>query len=160
MYIASPNLKGFGYRLTVGIEGSFGILYYAALAFEAAQPAVAGQADGQRWPLPALELLGRGFKPARTPDLQDVVLKAQLADGSVRCRASTEGLVLLLVDNNLVWSRQLDPQNRDSALWLKAAGTREVTLLSGDLHTKEAGDGYSPTTEPLMIAKVPTEWTR
>jgi hypothetical protein len=127
--------------LTVPVDGSFGTLHHAILAFTAL-PVAGGEEPGKKFPLLAEDLLGRGFRPARSTDLEDIVLKAQLADGSIRCRVSSEGLVFLLVDNNLVWSRQLDPDNPEAALWLMAAQTRDVTLTGGD----------------LLTAKVPTEW--
>lgn len=86
-----------GVRLTVGIEGSFGILHYAVLAFTAARPTADRQLNVEQWPLLTQELLERGFRPARNADVEDIVLKAQPADGSIQCRASTEGLVSLLV---------------------------------------------------------------
>lgn len=159
MYTASPRVKSFGSRFTVGIEGSFGTLHYAVVALNPLDIAAAGNADAQQCLLAPPELLGRGFKPARTTDLEDIVLKAQLGDGSVRCRASTEGPILLLVDDNLVWSRQFDPEDPDIAPWLEAARTRDVTILSGGLHARHAGDDYSANHEPLMMAKVPMEWT-
>lgn len=114
-----------------------------------------------RWsPLSAQELRGREFKPARTADLEDIVLKAQLTDGSVRCRASAEGLILLLIDEDLVWSRQIDPEDPDAARWLEAARTRDVTILSGAFQTGKVADRHSANDGPLLIAKVPTELTR
>jgi hypothetical protein len=159
MYTASPRAKSFGSPFTVGTEGSFGTLHYAVVALDALDITAGGYADAQQCLLAPLALLGRGFRPARTVDLEDIVLKAQLADGSVRCRASTEGLILLVVDNRVVWSRQYDPEDPDTALWLEAARTRDVTILSCGLHAWNAGDGYSASDEPLMMAKVPIEWT-
>lgn len=160
MYIASPSVKSFGCPLTVGIEGSFGTLHYAVLSLNALDIAGEGQAAIEQGLLSTQQLLGRGFRPARTADLEDIVLKAQLADGSVRCRASTEGLIQLLVDGNLVWSRQSDPEDPDTAMWVEVARTRDLTVLGGGVHAGEAGNGYSARAEPLVMAKVPTEWTR
>jgi len=98
--------------------------------------------------------------PPRTADFEDTVLKAPPADGSVRCRASTEGFIQLLVDNNLVWSRQYDPKETDTALWLEAARTRDVTILCCGPHAPHAGDSHNADSGPVMMAKVPTEWTR
>jgi hypothetical protein len=161
MYTASPGVKSFGSRLTVGIEGSFGVLHYAVLAFHTLDNATGERADTRQGLLAPLELLGRGFRPARTADLEDMVLKARLAGGSVRCRASAEGLILVLVDNTLVWSRQYDPRDPDTVLWLEAARTGDVTILSGGgFHAPYAGGGHSANDEPLMMAKVPAEWAR
>jgi hypothetical protein len=66
----------------------------------------------------------------------------------------------LLVDKDLVWSRQFDPKDPDHALWLKAARTRNATILSGDLSAGVSKDGASANVEPLVMAKVPIEWTR
>lgn len=148
-------------RLTAGIEGSFGTLHYAIVALNAAHSSARGNPNPQLHRPSALDLLSRGFKPVRSADLEDIVLKAQPANGSVRCRVSTEGLVQLLVDNDLVWSRQFDPKDEDHALWLKAARTRDVTVLSGSLSAKNVQDSDSSANmEPLVMAKVPAEWTR
>lgn len=148
-------------RLTVGIEGSFGILHYAVLAFTACLAATTDrQPNVEQWPLLIQELLERGFRPARNADVEDIVLKAQPADGSIQCRASTEGLVSLLVDNSLVWSRQFNPEDPETALWLKAARTRGVTIISGDHLRSETKDDRTASMESLVMAKVPTAWTR
>lgn len=141
VYAGYEKVEAAGSWLTVAVEGSFGTLHHAVLAFTALPPA-GGEERGKKFPLLAEDLLGRGFRPARSTHLEDIVLKAQPADGSIRCRVSIEGLVLLLVDNNLVWSRQLDPDNPEAALWLMAAQTRDVAMTGGD----------------LLSAKVPTEW--
>ncbi|MFF1254476.1 hypothetical protein ACFVYC_18550 [Pseudarthrobacter sp. NPDC058329] len=146
-------------RLTVGIEGSFGILHYAVLAFTAAP--TDRQTNVDQCPLPTKDLLERGFRPARNADVEDIVLKAQPADGSIQCRASTEGFVSLLVDNSLVWSRQFNPEDPETALWLKAARSRGVTIISGT-HPRigETKSDRAARMEPLVMAKVPTVWTR
>jgi len=142
-----------GAVLTVGIEGSFGILHYAVLAFTAVRLTT------DRQPLLAQDLLGRGFRLARIADFEDIVLKAQPADGSIQCRASTEGLISLLVDDSTVWSRKLNPEERDAALWLKAARTRGVTIISRDhLQIGENMVDRATSMEPLVMAKVPTWW--
>jgi hypothetical protein len=144
-----------GAVLTVGIEGSFGILHYAVLVFTAARLTT------DRQPLLTPDLLGRGFRLARIAELEDIVLKAQPADGSIQCRASTEGLISLLVDNSMVWSRKLDPEERDAALWLKAARTTGATVISCDHPGVEKAKANRTTgNEPLVIAKIPTLVTR
>ncbi|WP_349034312.1 hypothetical protein [Pseudarthrobacter sp. SORGH_AS 212] len=130
------------------------------VAINAVDTAAEVNANIHQLPLSTLELLRRGFKPARTADFEDIVLKAPPADGSVRCRASTEGLIQLLIDNSLVWSRQYDPKDTDTALWLEAARTRDVTILCCSPHAPHAGDSHNSNSEPVMMAKVPTEWTR
>lgn len=150
-----------GDRLTVGVEGSFGVLHYAVLAFTAARPMTDRQPNVDRWPLQAAELQGRGFRPARNADVEDIVLKAQPADGSIQCRASTEGLVSLLVDNTLVWSRRFDPEDVETALWLEAARTRGVAIISGQpLRTGETEADRPAGMEHLVMARIPTVWTR
>lgn len=160
MYTASSKVKSFGSRLTVGIEGSFGTLHYAVVALKALDIAVGGSADIHQCLLSAHQLLGRRFRTARTADLEEIVLKAQVADGSVRCRASTDGLIQLVIDNELVWARQFDPEDPDTALWLEAARTRDVTVLGGGAHLRESGDGYRSNEGQLWMAKVPVEWMR
>lgn len=93
-----------GVRLTAEIEGSFGILHFAVLAFTTARPTTDPNPNVEQWPLLTQDLLKRGFRPARNADVEDIVLKAQAANGSMQCRASSEGLNSLLVDNDLVWS--------------------------------------------------------
>lgn len=150
-----------GTRLTVGIEGSFGILHYAVLAFTAARPTTSDrQPNVEQWPLLNQELLERGFRPARNTDVEDIVLKAQPADGSIQCRASTEGLVSLLVDNSLVWSSQFNPQDPQTALWLTAARTRGVTIISGDHLRNGTKVDRTASMKSLVMATVPTAWTR
>jgi hypothetical protein len=150
-----------GVRQTVRVEGSFGILHYAVLAFAAARPTAERHSNVGQCPLLAEDLLGRGFRPARNADVEDIVLKAQPADGSVKCRASTEGFISLLIDNSLVWSRQFNPEDPETALWLKTARTRGVTVISGDyLRIRQTQVGRASETEPLVMATVPTAWTR
>jgi hypothetical protein len=144
-----------GAVLTVGIEGSFGILHYAVLAFTAARLSTYKQ------PLLTQDLLGRGFRLARVADFEDIVLKAQPADGSIQCRASTAGLISLLVDDSTVWSRKLNPEEREAALWLKAARTAGATVISGD-HPgiEKTKAGRTTSNEPLVMARIPTLVTR
>lgn len=158
---ALHSMEKRGDRLAVGIEGSFGMLHYAVLAFSAGRPTTDRQPNVQQWPLLAQELRGRGFRPARNADVEDIVLKAQPADGSIRCRASTEGLVSLLVDNSLVWSRQFDPEDLETALWLQAERTRGVAIISGDpLRIGEAEADRPANMEHVVMARIPTVWTR
>lgn len=147
-------------RLTVGIEGSFGILLYAVLAFTAARPSADRQPNVDQCPLPTQDLLERGFKPARNADVEDIVLKAQPADGSIQCRVSNEGFISLLVDNSLVWSRQFNPEDPETALWLKAARSRGVTIISGDHLLSVTKVDRAASMESFVMAKVPTVWTR
>jgi hypothetical protein len=155
------TMKMRGVRLTVAIEGSFGGLHYAVLAFTAARPTTESQPIVEQGPLSPLDLLGRGFRPARIADVQDIVLKAQPADGTIQCRASADGLISLLVDNHLVWSRQFNPDDPETALWLKAARSRGVTIISGEhLRIGEIKINCITSKEPLVVAKVPTAWTR
>lgn len=146
-------------RLTVGIEGSFGVLHYAVLALTAGHPQTGEKRNGRRSLWMAEDLLARGFRPVRNAEVEDIVLKAQLADGSVRCMVSIDGLISLLVDNNPVWSRNVDPDDPETALWLKAAGTREVTIITGDLIRRGQGDS-TESWKPHVMAKVPTAMSR
>lgn len=146
-----------GTRLTVGVQGSFGVLHYAVLAFKATGPAPDSQPTIRQWPWLTEELLGRGFRPARNADIEDIVLKAQPGDGSIQCRASSEGVISLLIDNELAWLGQLNPEDRETALWLKAARIRGVTIISGD-HLRSKVDG-AKNMEPLLTARVPATWT-
>lgn len=144
-------------RLIVGVEGSFGVLHYPVLALWAGQPATDRQRTAGWSPWLTEDLLVRGFRPVRDADVEDIVLRAQLADGSIGCRVSADGLVSLLVDNKLVWSRQVDPEDRETDRWIKAARTREVTIVSGDLVSDGQSDGAGSWT-PEVMAKVPTAW--
>jgi hypothetical protein len=158
---ALHNMEKRGARLTVGIAGSFGILHYAILAFPARRSTTSDLADVERWPLAAEDLLGRGFRPARDADVEAIVLKAQPAKDSIQCRASTEGLISLLVDNDLVWSRQFNPEDPETARWLRAALTTGVTVISGDrLLINGTPLDHAPSTEPLLMAKIATVWNR
>lgn len=140
-------------RLTVGIEGSFGVLQYPVLVLSTVRPAYDPQRnDGQSPWLPE-DLLGRGFRPVRNPDIEDIVLKAQLADGSIHCRVSSDGFVSLLIYNNLVWSRQVDPEDPETALWIKAARTKEMTIVINNRRGHRAEEW-----RPEVMAKVPTIW--
>jgi hypothetical protein len=142
-------------RLTVGVEGSFGVLLYPVLALSAGLPTTDRRRTAGCWLTE--DLLVRGFRPVRDADVEDIVLKAQLADGSIRCRISADGLVSLLVDNNLVWSRQVDPEDRETARWILAVRTRELTIVSGDLVSDGQSDGAG-SWKPEVMAKVPTAW--
>ncbi|TDL38872.1 hypothetical protein [Arthrobacter nitrophenolicus] len=141
-------------RLTVvGIEGSFGVLHYAVLTIAADDHQTGEQRNPSLWM--AEDLLARGFRPVRNDDVEDIVLKAQLADGSMRCQVCTKGLIALLVDDNVVWSRQVDPAEPQTAVWLEAARTRELTIISGDLFHADKG-GSADSWKPHVMAKVPT----
>jgi hypothetical protein len=74
-----------GTRLTVGIEGSFGILRYPVLVF-----ATDVYDNPERGLWLGQDLLGRGFRPAGTTNAEDIVLKAQISDGSITCRVFAE----------------------------------------------------------------------
>lgn len=150
-----------GVRLTAEIEGSFGILHFAVLAFTTARPTTDPNPNVEQWPLLTQDLLKRGFRPARNADVEDIVLKAQASDGSIQCRASTEGFISLLVDNLLVWARQFNPEDPESALWLRAARARGVTIISGSpLRTEGIEANRTASMESLVTAKVPTAWIR
>jgi hypothetical protein len=144
-------------RLLVGVEGSFGVLHYPVLALSAGLFRTGRQRTAGWSPWLTEDLVVRGFRPVRDADVEAIVLKAQLADGSIRCRISADGLVALLVDNNLVWSRQVDPEDRETARWIKAARTREVTIVSVDHISNGQSDGAG-SWKPVVMAKVPTAW--
>jgi hypothetical protein len=108
------------------------------------------------------DLLRRGFRRACNSDYADIALKAQPADGSILCRASTDGLVSLWSDGNLLWSEHFDSKDEEAALWLHAARTREITLMSGDYVLISGTDvdltaAYDKRT--LVMAKIPAVWT-
>jgi hypothetical protein len=157
MNTAIRNMEKPVARLTVGIEGSFGVLHYPVLALSVGYHTIDRQPIAARSPWLAGDLLVRGFRPVRNADAEDIVLKAQLADGSIRCRVSAGGLVSLLIDNNLVWSRQVDPADRETARWMTGARTREVTIVSGDIVSNGQNDGAG-SWKPEVMAKVPTVW--
>lgn len=154
-----------GFRRTVGIEGSFGILQYPVLAVSAGARDLHGPNSGGFSPWLEEDLLGRGFRPALSDDMADIVLKARASNGSIRCRASTDGLVCLLVDNRLVWSDQLDTSDPENLQWLKAARTRDVTIISGAITRPGQSVAHSRPRQdtdlvehwrPLVTARVPT----
>lgn len=152
-----------GARLTVGIDGSFGTLQYALLALTTSSAFAKSKTAGNSRHDPLTEnMLSRGFRRACNSDYADIVLKAQPADGSVLCRSSTGGLLSVWFDDNLVWSEHFDPRDAEAALWLKAAQTREVTLIGGD-RLLISGTDVDPTAaadkRTLMMAKIPTVWT-
>lgn len=156
MNTAMRTMKKPESQLTIGVKGSFGVLHFAVLAFTA-DDAPDQQRDVGQSPWLVENLLGRGFRPARSADIEDIVLKAQPDDGSISCRVSTDGLVSVLVDNSLVWSRQVDPEDQDTARWIKAARSREVTVVIGGL----IRDGQSVDAgrwRPEVMAKVATVW--
>jgi len=126
-------LEHSGARLTVGIDGSFGTLYYPLLAVAPAADTTSRETDAEHphYSLTA-DLLKRGFRPACNADYGDVALRAQPADGSIQCCTTTDGLISLVFDNKPVWSRLFDPKDAETALRLTAAQTREVTLIGGD----------------------------
>jgi hypothetical protein len=156
-------LEHSGARLTVGIEGSFGTLYYPLLAVAPAADATSREADAEH-PHYSLtkDLLHRGFRPACNADYGDIGLRAQPANGSVQCRATRDGLISVVYDNKPVWSRRYDPKDAETALWITAAQTREVTLISGDhlqITETEIDLTLAAVMGQLVIAKIRTVWT-
>lgn len=151
-----------GARMTIGIQGSLGILHYALLAFRLTSPAPHSQEPRVHhgsWL--TKDLLERGFRPACNADYEDMVLKAQPADGSVRCHASTNGLISLHLDDEPVWARQYDPNDPETALWIKAAQAREVTVIGGDnlqISNEDIDVRTAASKGSLVTAKVPTVW--
>lgn len=156
-------LEHSGARLTVGIDGSFGTLDYPLLAVAPAADAASRETDAEHPQyLLTEDLLQRGFRPACNADYGDIVLRAQPANGSVQCRATTAGLISLVYDNKPVWSRRYDPKDAETALWITAAQTREVTLISGDhlqITETEIDLTLAAVMGKLVIAKIPTVWT-
>lgn len=154
--------ENLGARLTVGIDGSFGVLHYALLAYTTS-PAMTRSGIPAKAPHHSSteDMLSRGFRRACNSDYADIALKAQPADGSILCRASVDGLVSLSIDGHRVWSRRFDPKEDESALWVKAAQTRGVTPISGD-HLLITETGVDPTVAAnkvaLVTAKIPTAW--
>lgn len=156
----SENL---GARLTVAVVGSFGVLHYPLLVFTTNVSLTSSESgEGQRYGSLTAALLNRGLRLACNADQADIALKAQQADGSIQCRASANGFISLVFDNRLVWSRQFDPKDAESVRWLKAAQSREVTLISGD-HVQITETGIDLTLaadrKALVAAKIPTMWT-
>ncbi|MDQ1053863.1 hypothetical protein QE394_001791 [Arthrobacter sp. SORGH_AS 212] len=152
-----------GSRLTVGIDGSFGILRYAFLAMATSSGTPGSDIAGQSAPYSLTEdMLRRGFRRACNSDYADIALKAQPADGSVLCRASADGRVSVWFDDKLAWSERFDTKDEETACWLQAARTREITLISGD-YLLISGADVHPTAaadkRTLMMAKIPTVWT-
>lgn len=137
MYTASPRVQSFGSRLTVVIEGSFDRLNHGWHSMRRTAHA-GGKAAANRACRRRLSCWDAVSNLPGTADLEDIVRRAQLSEGSVRCCASTEGFILLLVDNTLVWSRQYDPGDPDPALWLEAARIRDVTIISDGLQARRA----------------------
>lgn len=152
-----------GARLTVGVDGSFGTLYYPLLAVAPAADRTSREtgAEHPRYSLTA-DLLKRGFRPACNTDYGDIALRAQPGDGSIQCRTTTDGLISLEFDNKRVWSRRFDLKDAETALWLTAAQTREVTLISGDdvqVTETEIDLTLAAVMGKLVIARIPTVWT-
>lgn len=148
----------------VGIEGSFGILRYALLALSPSCTPVGGKcADKAQHQDCSLtdDLLGRGFRRACNNYYADIALKAQQADGTVLCRASTGGFVSLWFDGDLVWSQRFDPEEEASSAWLTAAKDRDVTLISGD-HVLVSGTDVDLSAAAaqgtLVMGRIPTVW--
>ena len=158
-----PEDKGnLGARMTVGIQGSFGILHYALLAFTSTSPPPHSQEPrAHHGSSLTKDLLERGFRPACNADYEDMVLKAQPADGSIQCHASTNGLISLHLDDEPVWARQYDPNDPETALWIRAARTREVTVIGGDnlqISNEDIDVRTAARKGSLVTAKVPTVW--
>ncbi|MDP9998386.1 hypothetical protein [Pseudarthrobacter sulfonivorans] len=156
-------LEHLGARLTVGVDGSFGTLYYPLLAVARAADATSREADDEHPQyLLTEDLLKRGFRPACDADHGEIALRAQPADGSIQCHATIDGLISLVFDNKPVWSRPFDPEDAETALWLTAAQTREVTLISGDhlqITETEIDLTLAAVMGTLVTAKIPTVWT-
>ncbi|MCU1517884.1 MAG: hypothetical protein JWQ75_2605 [Pseudarthrobacter sp.] len=153
---ATENL---GARRTVEIKGSFGVLNYALLAFTVSGHTT--KADKPEKQLIA-DLLARGFRPACNGDYAEIAVKAQYADGSIQCRASTNGLISLVFDNEMVWSQQFDPKDQETASWLEAAQARDVTLISGNhiqISDNEIDLTLAAVMGTLVIARIPAVWT-
>lgn len=157
MNTAMRTMKTPESQLTIGVKGSFGVLQFAVLAFTADHRAPDQQRDVVQSPWLVENLLSRGFRPARSADIEDTVLKAQPGDGSISCRVSTDGKVSVLVDNSLVWSRQVDPEDQDTARWIKAARSREVTVVIGGL-IRDGQSDDAARWRPEVMAKVATVW--
>lgn len=152
-----------GSRLTVGIAGSFGTLWYAFLALATSSRTPGSDMAGQSAPNSLTEdMLRRGFRRACNSDYSDIALKAQPADGSVLCRASADGRVSVWFDDNLAWSERFDSKDEETVRWLEAARTREITLISGN-YLLISGADVDPTAaadkRTLVMAKIPTVWT-
>lgn len=158
----APEEKGYlGARMTVGIQGSFGILHYALLALASASPrSQEPRTHHGSWL--TKDLLERGFRPACNADYEDMVLKARHCDGSIQCHISTNGLISLHLDDEPVWARHYDPDNPETALWFRAARTREVTVIGGDnlqISNEDVDVRTAASQGSLVTAKVPTIWT-
>ncbi|MFW0775825.1 hypothetical protein ACLRGI_21960 [Paenarthrobacter nitroguajacolicus] len=152
-----------GARLSVRIAGSFGMLHYALFALTTSSGMTrSGPAEQPSNTSLTEDMLTRGFRRACNSDYADIALKAQPADGSILCRASTDGTLSLWFEDNLVWSERLDSKDEQTALWIQAARTKEITLLSGD-YLLISGTDVDPTAaadkRTLVMAKIPIAWT-
>lgn len=152
-----------GALLRVGIAGSFGMLQYALLAVATPSGMTGSGVAGQPSDSSLTEdMLRRGFRRACNSDYADIALKAQPADGSILCRAFADGTVSLWFEENLVWSERFDSTDEETALWLQAARTREIILISGD-HLLISGADVDPTAaadkRTLVMARIPVAWS-
>lgn len=150
-------------RLTVGIDGSFGVLRYALLALSppsaSADRGLGGKEQDGSF---TGGLVRRGFRRACNSDYADIALKAQPADGTVLCRASTSGLVSLWFEENLVWSERFNPEDKEAVLWLAAAKARDVAVISGDnvlISGARVDLTVAAAQGTLVMARIPTVWT-
>lgn len=149
-----------GALLTAGLSGSFGTLEYAVLAFGPSRPDKPDvPVDNPGHSLTA-DLLRRGFRLACNDDYADMALKAQPADGSIVCRVAT-GHVTLVIDNQLVWTRRIKPEEDNDARWIRAARNRDITLIASD-HLRVSAAGVDSATaaasRTLVMARIPIKW--
>lgn len=77
-------------------------------------------------------LLSHGFQLALSPDYDDMLEQAGPPAEDCGFTVTPEGLILLTISGETLYSEQLDPGNPDDGHWLQAARTGFVLVISGD----------------------------
>ena len=73
-----------------------------------------------------------GFQLALSPDYDDMLEQAGPPAEDCGFTVTPEGLILLTISGETLYSEQLDPGNPDDGHWLQAARTGFVLVISGD----------------------------
>lgn len=85
-------------------------------------------------------LLGQGFQLAPRADMDSILKQAEHVHPGTFCRLTAQGLLVLHVGGDAMFTHQFDLAAADAVAWVEAAAVGRVLVLGGDnLAISEAG---------------------
>jgi hypothetical protein len=127
------ELRTRGARLLLGPPDGPGLSAFPALAYTLVPVLTFREPGGELTSALVSVLLSHGFQLTLGTDYAQILRHARDVPTSVRCTVTEQGLVALLINEEQMYARQLNPAAAGDAAWLTAAAREgRVLVISGD----------------------------